>query len=133
MPRLVIMVTVFLVTALHCKKTGGPSPALLFATIPLEISITGEIPVEAPGMADSERNPGFCWVQQDSGNPPELLLLAHDGRVAKKIYLKGASNLDWEDMTLGRVPGTSGKMILIAETGDNALERSELLIYRFPE
>ena len=127
------MVTVLLVTGLHCKKTGDRLPDVLFETTPMAIDITGEVPSEVSGIADSEKNPGFCWVQQDGGNPPEIILLAHDGRIAKKIYLRGASNLDWEDITLGTVPGTPGKMILIAETGDNALERTDLLIYRFAE
>lgn len=133
MPRLFLMVTVLLVTGLHCIKKGNSTPDLLFETTPLAIDITGDVPKEVSGMADSERNPGYCWVHQDGGNPPELILLTHSGQVAKKIYLKDATNFDWEDMTLGTIPGYSGKMILIAETGNNALERSELLIYRFSE
>jgi hypothetical protein len=36
-------------------------------------------------------------------------------------------------MTLAKVPGITGKVILIAETGSNDLARSEYAVYRFPE
>jgi hypothetical protein len=122
-----------LVTGWHCNKKDHPDPVQFFESTPVAIDLKGEIPEEVSGMADSEINPGYCWVQQDSNNPPEIILLDHDGLVYKKIYLKGATNIDWEDITTGTLPGTNGKVLLIAETGNNSLSRSEFSIYRFPE
>lgn len=82
---------------------------------------------EISGIADSKINPGYLWGQEDSGNPNQVYLIGHDGAVAKKIYLKGITNRDWEDMAL------SDGSIYIAETGDNALAYSNYKIYKFIE
>lgn len=128
-----VAMAALLATGFHCNKKDHPAPVILFESIPVAIEMLGEIPEEVSGMADSERNSGYCWLQQDSGNPPEIILLDHDGRVYKKIHLKGATNIDWEDIALGTFPGATGKVLLIAETGNNNLSRTESTVYRFPE
>lgn len=82
---------------------------------------------EISGIADSKLNPGYLWGEEDSGNPPQIYLIGHDGTVAKKIYIKAVTNRDWEDMAL------SGNDIYIAETGDNNLSYTEYGFYKFPE
>src|SRR4030095_11458051 len=66
-------------------------------------------------------------VEEDSGNPPQLYLLAHDGKVLKTIYIKDAINRDWEDMAL------ANDMIYIADIGDNNLAFPDYTIYQFVE
>jgi hypothetical protein len=83
--------------------------------------------LEASGIADSKTVPGHLWVQEDSGNPAQLYLLAHTGAVSKKIPIKGAENRDWEDMVL------SGDQVYIADIGDNNQTAKEYLIYHFKE
>ncbi|HEY1008053.1 MAG TPA: hypothetical protein VGD92_12760 [Sphingobacteriaceae bacterium] len=82
---------------------------------------------EASGIADCTKDPNSLWVIEDSGNPPDLLLLRKDGSSVKRFPLRGATSTDWEEMTL--VDGT----IYIADTGDNFRRRKECRIYRFPE
>jgi hypothetical protein len=66
-------------------------------------------------------------VQEDSGNPPQLTLLKHDGTVQKTIYLKGTVNRDWEDMVV------SGNDIYIGDIGDNNEVYTDYTFYRIPE
>ncbi|WP_181304710.1 hypothetical protein [Rufibacter sp. XAAS-G3-1] len=82
---------------------------------------------EASGIADSKTVPGHLWVQEDSGNPAQLYLLAHTGAVLKKISIKGAENRDWEDMAL------SGDRLYLADIGDNSKTAREYFIYHFKE
>jgi hypothetical protein len=87
----------------------------------------GPIINEASGIADSKTNPGYLWVEEDSGNPPQLYLLGHDGKVLKTIYIKGAVNRDWEDLAL------VNDTIYVADIGDNNLGFPDYTIYQFAE
>ena len=69
---------------------------------------------EASGIADSKMSPGFLWVEVDSGNPPRLYLLSHDALTEKKVYIKGATNRDWEDIALAAGPDASALDDLVA-------------------
>lgn len=82
---------------------------------------------EASGIADSKNFPGHVWVQEDSGNPTQLHLLSHKGKVVRKVFLAGIKNKDWEDMALVR------KQILIGDIGDNQQIRGDYSFYIFPE
>ena len=111
----------------QCHKNNGTSiTAPVFDFIP-ESKILTPIVSEISGIADSKLNPGYLWGEEDSGNPSQLYLIGHDGAVSKKIFLKGISNRDWEDMAL-----FNGD-IYIAETGDNAQLYGSYKFYRFPE
>jgi hypothetical protein len=108
------------------KKNPSSPPKPIFDSIPVVKPVTPVIN-ELSGIADSKINPGYLWGQEDSGNPNQLYLISHDGTVAKKIYLKGIINRDWEDMAL------ADGSIYIAETGDNALAYGSYRIYKFIE
>jgi hypothetical protein len=88
---------------------------------------------EASGIADSRAIPGTLWVQEDSGNPPQLTLLGYTGELVKRVPVANAVNRDWEDMALaaGPVPGID--YIYIADIGDNNMQYENYWIYRFPE
>ena len=109
-----------------CNKTNGTDTHPLFDDTP---QVKPLVPVvnEISGIADSKVNTGYLWAQEDSGNPPQLFLIGHDGIVHKKIYLKGLVNRDWEEMAL------FNHEIYIAETGDNAGVYTGYRFYRFPE
>ena len=94
--------------------------------------LTGNID-EASGIANSKNNPGYLWVQEDSGNPTELTLLSIDGTVGKKFFLKGITNRDWEDMAIANGPQSGKNYLYLAETGDNNQVFNEYAIYRFIE
>lgn len=123
-----------LLLSLSCQKkhakntdTGG------FEAIPITKPLTPSILDEASGIADSKANPGYLWVEQDSGNPNEIALLTHDGALLKKINIKSAVNRDWEDLAIGMGPVAGTQYIYLADIGDNAMATSQYFIYRFTE
>jgi hypothetical protein len=112
-----------------CQKEIAALPVnetLAFDTIPV-VKTVNPIIEEGSGIVDSKKNPGYLWVQEDSGNPPELYLLRYNGVTLKKIYIKNSSNRDWEDIAL------SGSDLYIADIGDNQQVYPEYTIYRVPE
>ena len=115
---------------LSCKKAGPTEP---FESVPKLYDVVPGFVDEASGIGDSFSNPGFLWVELDSGNPPSLYLLKHDGAHGKSIFLKGASNRDWEDLAVSNGPIASKKYIYIGEIGDNNLAYLQYCIYRLPE
>src|SRR6185312_6479036 len=88
---------------------------------------------EASGIADSKRNPGYLWVQEDGDNPEEISLLSHAGELKKRLKLEGIINRDWEDIALAKGPEPGINYIYLADIGNNNLSASRFYIYRFPE
>src|SRR4051812_23820203 len=130
------MIRPFLLSAsfvlLSCTRSG-PSGEPPFEKIPVQSAVVPGVIDEASGIADSYSNPGFLWVELDSGNPPVLHLLKHDGTHGDSVYIKGAINRDWEDIALSGGPLDGIKYLYVAEIGDNALAYSSYSIYRFAE
>lgn len=110
-----------------CKKDSSD------ATSPVAFPMASGVLEEASGIADSRLNSGMLWVQEDSGNPPELSLLSHQGQLVKTIAVKGAPNTDWEDLALAAGPDPAVKYIYIADIGDNDQKRDHINILRAPE
>ncbi|MVM33698.1 hypothetical protein GO755_26905 [Spirosoma sp. HMF4905] len=88
---------------------------------------------ESSGVAPSRRNPGFLWTEEDSGNSNQIQLLRPDGSVAARFTIDGATNRDWEDITVGPGPVSGETYVYLAEIGDNKRRYPEKIIYRFPE
>jgi hypothetical protein len=121
----------FFLLAFACKNpTPGP---VEFATEPTTAAVAPNQIDEASGIADSQSMPGTLWVQQDSGAPPELALLGHDGSLKGKLRIPNATNRDWEDLTIGPGPQAGTTYLYIAEIGDNGANAAECAIYRLPE
>jgi len=114
------------------KKEGEESQSGFLIT-PQEYTVSQPKLTEASGIADSKANAGYLWVEQDSGNPPDLDLLQHDGTWLKTIHLANVVNRDWEDIVLSAGPKTGVQYLYIAETGDNLLVHSDYAIYRLEE
>ena len=93
---------------------------------PISVAVSPQIE-EASGIADSRTHPGALWVIEDSGNPPQLILLGHDGKVQQKLLLSNATNRDWEDVVL------SEGYVYIGDIGDNDQKYSSYKIYKVPE
>ncbi|HVG41581.1 MAG TPA: hypothetical protein VM888_08205 [Chitinophagaceae bacterium] len=104
-----------------------------FVSSPAGSHVAPGIIDEASGIADSRLNAGSLWVEEDSGNPPQLYLLQHNGSLLKKIYINNAQNRDWEDLTLGAGPTDDLNYLYVADIGDNDSKYSSYNIYRFPE
>ena len=116
-----------------CKQEGHHNGSPAFAETPQDFLLSSPMLTEASGIADSKANPGYLWVEQDSGNPPDLYLMKHDGTVLKTVHLANADNRDWEDMVLSSGPESGKPYLYIAETGDNLLMHPDYAIYRLEE
>jgi len=114
-----------------CHKAKKPLFPFLFS--PEAVAIQPGLIDEASGIIDSKINPGCLWVEQDSGNPPDLYLLQHNGNLLKHINIYGAQNRDWEDISMGPGPVPGLDYLYIADIGDNLKQYTSYTIYRFPE
>lgn len=124
----------FAVTSLlACKEKKGADSLAGFAITPQAYELSNKSLSEASGIADSKTNTGFLWVQQDSGNPPEIDLVQHNGTWLKTIHLANIANRDWEDLVLSTGPKAGVHYLYLAETGDNLLVHPDYAIYRLEE
>jgi hypothetical protein len=104
-----------------------------FISTPQEFTVKEPTLNETSGIADSKANPGYLWVQQDSGHPPEIELLQHDGAYLRSVHLANIVNRDWEDIVLSAGPKPDRHYLYIAETGDNLMVHPDYAIYRLIE
>ena len=86
---------------------------------------------ETSGLARSARAPEMLWTHNDSGNQPEIFGIAADGKLIQRVSVTGAALVDWED--LEAAPCGSVTCLYVADIGDNAGQREQITIYRFPE
>lgn len=100
---------------------------------PIGYPLSSPLLTEVSGMADSHRNTGYLWMQEDSNTPSQLSLVSHKGILIKHIPIKGILNRDWEDMAIAASPNASTQFIYLAETGDNDQQYKRYAFYRFPE
>jgi len=87
---------------------------------------------ELSGLAASERSPGVLWAVNDSGHAPALHAVGADGEDLGTFPLDGldeslTATSDTEDIAL------SDGMVYVADIGDNDNNRSQVVVYRFPE
>ena len=127
-----ILLMVFLFYMVSCHKTPIQNVSL-FESEPSSNALDPQSIDESSGIADSKINQDYLWVQEDSGNPTQLFLISHDGKVKKSIFLAGIANRDWEDMTLAMGPDPSLDYLYLGDIGDNGNAHSDYTIYRFPE
>ena len=128
-----ISLFLFLTGMQACSHGSGHDESAGFDTTPQEFAVSSPLIIEASGITDSKTNPGYLWVEQDSGNPPSIYLVQHNGTVLKSIYLANIQNRDWEDMILSTGPKPGVPYLYIAETGDNLLIHQDYAIYRLEE
>lgn len=91
---------------------------------------------EASGLVASGDHPGVLWTIEDSRNPPILWAINTQGQTVGEFNLSGAINVDWEDISIDRLPGIDE--IYVPDIGDNKNNRDGLArplptIYRLPE
>ena len=129
-----ILSLLLLTGILGCQKSGSQAPAQdEYSDTPTSITLTGGSIREASGIADSKANPGYLWVEEDSGNPSQLYLLGHDGKIAGKVKIQGGTNRDWEDIVLGAGPSPGIKYLYVGDIGDNDATYANYTFYRFAE
>ncbi len=103
---------------------------------------------EMSGIARSRTYPDTYWVHNDSGDRARIFAIRLDGSVIvppfvsrrdssdrpeqappvfEGIQIEGASNIDWEDITIDR------DTLYIADVGNNANARRDLAVYVLKE
>jgi hypothetical protein len=89
---------------------------------------------QTSGMAASRRNPGVLWVHDDGvgGGGAQITAIRTSGALAQ-LYLVGATNRDWEDLTLGPGPIPGRDYLYFAETGNNSLTETSFALVRVAE
>jgi len=83
---------------------------------------------ESSGIVASPRHPGAYWTMNDSGNAPVLYAVDATGRTLGTCRLRGARNVDWED-----IAADADGRLYVADIGNNSRSRSALTIYALPE
>jgi len=86
---------------------------------------------EASGLAPSLRRAGTYYINNDSGNTPELHLVDSSGKHLGSVWVDGVPNQDWEACASFRHGGRA--WLLIADTGDNDQNRAQVMIHVIEE
>lgn len=89
--------------------------------------------VEASGLAASRMNADILWSHNDSAGQPRVYAMTPSGTHRGTFTLGNASNIDWEDIAIGRGPVSGIEYIYAGDIGDNFNIRSTIRVYRVPE
>lgn len=82
---------------------------------------------ESSGLTASRRQPGILWTHNDSGDQARLFALGTRGEHRGICSIPQASAVDWEDMCA--ITYRNRNCLLIADTGDNAKNRTRYQFY----
>ncbi len=107
---------VLVLASLACAK---PSPT----GVALERGIR-----EPSGVTASPTHAGVFWVHGDSGTGNWLFAVDRRGKTLARLRVKGAENVDWEDIT----HDDQGNLWL-GDIGNNDSSRRDLAVHRIPE
>jgi len=78
---------------------------------------------EVSGIEQIERD--LYVLINDSGDGPYLYIIDSKGNIKKKVFVKGAKNVDWEDIAFdGR------NTLYVGDIGNNLNKRKDLAIYQ---
>ena len=69
------------------------------------------------------RSRGTFFTINDSGDDPVVYIMTSDGVIFHKIFISGAKNVDWEDLSF------DGQFLYIGDIGNNRNQRKDLIIY----
>jgi hypothetical protein len=83
---------------------------------------------EPSGVTASPGHAGVFWTHGDSGTGNWLFAIDRDGKLLARLRVKGADNVDWEDIT----HDDHGNLWL-GDIGNNDSARRDLVVYRIPE
>jgi hypothetical protein len=88
---------------------------------------------EASGIALGQVSPGVYYVQNDGGGGNRIYAVnRRSGATAATITVRGARNVDWED--IAAAPDAFGTSSLwLADIGDNDAGRGSVTVYRIVE
>lgn len=119
-----------LITLISCTEMIAPSDSFNESQDLGVIENVRQIQ-EASGIVASYRNRGFLWTHNDSGDRNRIFLLDANGKGTREFNLEGATNRDWEAISMAQFP--EGSYLYVGEIGDNNAVHPESAIYRVPE
>lgn len=96
-------------------------------------TITDTALKEISGIEAGVVNPNLYWVHNDSGDTARVFAVNASGATQRIYSLTGASAVDWEDIAIGPGPTAGASYLYLADIGDNATSRSEIVVYRVLE
>lgn len=117
-PRLPVPLFALLLSA--CAQPPPYDPPVRAGVMPPAVR-------ESSGLAASRRNPSVFWTHNDSGGQPVLYALSADGTPRGSLRIAGLPNIDWEDLASFELDGRS--WLLVADTGDNGIRRTDCALY----
>ncbi len=88
--------------------------------------------IEISGLAAS-RTQDVIWAHNDSGDTPRVFAMSLTGDDLATYEVRGAEATDWEDMAIGPGPEADTDYLYLADIGDNASLRPEIVVYLAPE
>lgn len=86
---------------------------------------------EASGLVASAVHDNRFYSHNDSGDSARFFAIDDTGADFGVYTASGVTAVDWEDIAVGPCP--SGSCVYLADTGDNAEQRTSYVIYRTPE
>ncbi|MBE7324282.1 hypothetical protein IEQ44_06425 [Nocardioides sp. Y6] len=106
----------------------APVEAAETAEARVERTIKGKAITESSGLARSTYSRPVLFTHNDSGDSARVFAVSKAGRTRAVLRLKGASAVDWEDISTG--PEHS---VWVGDIGDNGRSREQITVYRFTE
>jgi hypothetical protein len=119
------------VAAVAATRRAAPPPVAvaLIDTAVLAAPRLGE----SSGVTASRRSPGVYWSHNDSGDQPFLYATDSAGTDLGRVRVRGARNVDWEDIATGPCFRTRETCLYISDSGDNLARRPWIVVYRLVE
>lgn len=103
----------------ECKSYTKPNPIGVIANKSLK---------ETSGLGASQIHKDIYYAHNDSGDIARFFAFDLQGNHRGEFKLeKGATNYDWEDLSVG--PCGQGSCVYIGDVGDNYLQRTKYAIY----
>jgi hypothetical protein len=94
-------------------------------------TMTDNTMVEISGIAASRQNPGLAWIHNDG--PQNQVYLVLTNGLSYGLFQFSQSTIDFEDIAIGPGPVAGVDYVYGADIGDNATNRTEVRVFRFPE
>ena len=88
--------------------------------------------VEISGLVASRSYQGGLWIHNDSGDSARVFGLNSSGAMHTQLELDGIEAIDFEDIAMG-INAYGEPTIVLADIGDNASKRSQIVLYQFDE
>ena len=83
---------------------------------------------ESSGLARSTYARGVLWTHGDSGDSARIFAVGRRGNTKAVVRLRGATNVDFEDISTGR-----GHSLWVGDIGDDKWDRPHVTVYKMRE